>query len=108
MEEYQALFQGAFNAVARSEASPSYIHTPSACQGIQQSIPDAKLTAILRNLVDRAYSNYMRCVRNGHEPITDFAEALQQEPARIQHNWTSKWFYKLKGFYYGQLTQAVF
>ena len=103
LEEYQALFQGVSNEVAIGEASPSYIYTPSACQSIQQSIPDAKLIAILRNPVDRAYSNYMRCVRNNHEPITDFAEALRQEPARIQDNWPPKWFYKLKGFYYGQL-----
>jgi hypothetical protein len=103
LDEYKSLFQDVSDEIAIGEVSPSYLYTPSSPERIKQSVPNAKLIAILRNPVDRAYSNYLRCVRNDQEPITDFAEALRQEPIRIQNNWSPKWFYKSKGFYYEQL-----
>ena len=103
LEMYQALFQEVSGEIAIGEVSPSYLYTPGTPEHIRQSVPNAKLIAILRNPVDRAYSNYMRCVRQDLEPIIDFAEALRQEPIRIQNNWSPKWFYKWKGFYYEQL-----
>ena len=103
LEKYQALFQEVSDEIAIGEASPSYLYTPSAHERIRQSVPNAKLITILRNPVDRAYSNYTRCIRQDVEPISDFAEALRQESVRIQNNWPPKWFYKWKGFYYEQL-----
>ncbi len=66
-------------------------------------MPEAKLIAILRDPAERAYSNFLHQVRDGREPLSDFAEALQAEEDRIQSNWGPLWHYKQTGFYYAQL-----
>lgn len=105
LDEYQALFRDASNEIAIGEASPSYISTLTTPNRIRQVVPDAKLVAILKNPVDRAYTAYKRHFQRGQEPITDFNEALRQELVRIQDDWHPQFFYKLKGFYYEQLKQ---
>src|ERR687897_821943 len=71
------------------------------------SIPEARLIAVLRNPADRAYSNFLHCVRTGRESIVDFAEALRAEEGRIQDNWGPLWHYKRKGFYYAQVKRYL-
>ena len=105
LEEYQGLFREASKEIAIGEVSPSYLYAPSTPKRIWQSVPNAKIVAILRNPVDKIYSGYKRCVRNGQEPITNFEEAIRQESIRIQEDWHPRFFYKLKGFYYKYLKQ---
>ena len=76
---YQYLFKGVSDEKAIGEASHCYLYEPQAVARIQQHLPDAKLVAILRNPVDRAYSHFLHMVRNGTEPLTDFAQALREE-----------------------------
>ncbi len=64
------------------EASPYYMFHPQASRRAAATVPHAKLLAILRNPVDRAYSHYWHGVRYGYESRT-FEEALAQEPARL-------------------------
>lgn len=103
IEDYQALFQGVKNEKAIGEASNLYIYDPDAPKRIHDSLPRVKLIAVLRNPVDRAYSNYLYLRRKGEEPLRDFAEALAEEPKRISENWIHIWHYKQQGFYYQQL-----
>jgi hypothetical protein len=101
--DYQALFEGVTDEKAIGEASASYLYSPKAPALIKRSIPDAKLIAVLRNPADRAYSNYLYCVKMGREPLASFAEALQAEEKRIRENWGPLWHYRQKGFYYSQV-----
>ncbi len=103
IEAYQALFEGAENALAVGEASPLYLYSPDAPKRIRRHIPNAKLIAILRNPVDRAYSAFLHLLRDGREPHTDFRKALLEEERRIQEHWEHIWHYKAVGFYYIQL-----
>ena len=103
IEEYLNLFQGAENAVAIGEASPLYLYSPKAPKRIRQYIPNTKLIAILRNPVERAYSQFLMFVRDGREPLGDFAEAIEQEENRVLNNWEWAWQYLGVGFYYTQL-----
>lgn len=100
IEDYRKLFQEVSSEIAIGEASPSYIYIPKALERIQYYIPDTKLIAILRNPTDRAYSNFLHCVRNGCEPLTNFKQAIQAEKARIGD---PRLHYIQKGFYYIQL-----
>lgn len=50
-----------------AEATPLYLFSPDAPQRIHKQIPDVKLIALLREPVERAYSNYMHNRRRGHE-----------------------------------------
>jgi len=76
-EDYLALFEGAKGNIAIGEASPMYLVTPQAPGRIKHYIPEVRLIAILRNPVDRAYSQWQMEIRNGTETINDFAKALQ-------------------------------
>ncbi len=64
VEDYEALFAGVTDEVAIGEASPNYLFShQQAVPGIQTLVPDAKLIAVLRNPVERAYSDYLMHVR---------------------------------------------
>lgn len=103
IENYRKLFQEVSSEIAVGEASPSYLYIPKAVERIQNYVPDAKLIAILRNPTDRAYSNFLHCVQDGSEQLTDFEQAIRAEKARIHDNWGAMWHYVQKGFYYTQL-----
>ena len=107
LADYQGLFEGVTDEKAIGEASASYLYSPKAPTLIKRSIPDARLIAILRNPADRAYSNFLHCVRGGRESIVDFAEALRVEEERIKGNWGPLWHYKQKGFYYAQVKRYL-
>lgn len=64
------------------EATPYYIFHPLAARRVAVTLPQAKLIALLRNPVDRAYSHYNHMVRVGREPLS-FEEALKQEDERL-------------------------
>jgi hypothetical protein len=49
------------------ESSPSYLFSAQAPARMAEVIPDAKLVALLRNPIDRAYSHYQMQVRRGTE-----------------------------------------
>jgi hypothetical protein len=103
MDAYQALFREVSDELLVGEASVLYLYSQKALHRIRQYCPNAKLIAILRNPVDRAYSNFLALRQRNEEPIVDFAQALQQEEIRIRNNWHPRWHYKQRGFYYAQL-----
>lgn len=103
IESYLQLFQGVKNQIAIGEASPLYLYSPKAPKCIRYYTPDTKLVVILRNPVERAYSHFLMFVRDGREPISDFAEALEQEEHRMRDYWEWAWQYVGVGFYYVQL-----
>jgi hypothetical protein len=111
LEDYQALFNDVPDHVkAIGEASPAYLYVPEAPERIKHHLPHAKLIAILRNPVERAYSAFLFKSWQGHEPLLNFAEALQQEDVRITDKWHWIVHYKNMGFYYRQLSRyfAIF
>jgi hypothetical protein len=64
------------------ESSPYYIFHPPSPARIAATLPRAKLIALLRNPVDRAYSHYHHQVRKGLEPLP-FEEAIASESERL-------------------------
>ena len=65
------------------EASPSYLFHPLAPERARAVVPDAKLIALLRDPVDRAYSQYQHEVALGREPLS-FEDAVAAEGARTR------------------------
>jgi hypothetical protein len=99
---YQDLFRGGSGKKALGEASHSYLYEPRAAAEIKRYVPEAKLIAILRNPIDRAYSHFLHMVRTGMEPLDDFAQALREEEVRIHKERTFQ-DYIGRGLYYQQL-----
>ena len=107
IDAYRQQFEGVTNEVAVGEASPFYLYHPQSPERIYQHLPDAKLIAILRNPMERAYSNFLHHLRDDMEPLTDFAKALQQEEERISNGWWWGYYYTKLGFYYEQLQRYL-
>ena len=103
IDSYKALFNDVTDEVAIGEASTSYLYSAKAAQRIYHHIPEAKIIAVLRDPVERAYSHFLFSMSNGREPIHDFAKTLQEEDKRIAAGWSFQWHHKHRGFYYTQL-----
>lgn len=63
------------------EKSTNYLEDAQAAQRIHECLPDVRLVFMLRNPVDRAYSNYLWSRQNGMES-EDFETALELETQR--------------------------
>ena len=95
-EKYCQLFAGAKDEIALGEASPNYLfHYKSSVERILKYVPEAKLIAILRNPIERAYSDYLMHIRD------EIGEQLSLK-AEIELRPRSSFLLK-KGFYSTQL-----
>jgi len=101
-EHYRRLFEEVSNEKAIGEASTSYLYSTEAAQNIRRYQPRAKIIAILRNPVERAFSHYQMALRYGHTDL-DFAEAIKADYNREHKGWgISELFIEL-GMYYNEL-----
>jgi hypothetical protein len=105
-KEYLALFEGHSKQSAAREASPSYLWDAEAPHRIKAANPRAKIVAILRHPVERAYSNYTMDVRDGTQHLP-FMEALQQDYQRKVKGWDISHLYVELGFYAEQLQRYL-
>lgn len=64
------------------DATPYYLFHPCAAERAAAVVPTAKLVALLRDPVERAYSHYQHSVRAGAETLS-FPEAIEREPERL-------------------------
>lgn len=104
-DAYQALFDGVKDEKAVGEASTSYLYRPEAPKRIYTMLPDAKLIAILRNPIERAFSAYMHVVRDQRETAHTFSEALTLEKTRKAAGWEPIWHFTSVGHYHEQLSR---
>jgi len=102
-EEYYTLFRNANNQKAIGEASPEYIYTKECPELIKKHLPNTKIIAILRQPIERAYSNFLHAKRSGKENIEDFITAINEEDSRIIKGWSPLYHYINKGYYFKQL-----
>jgi sulfotransferase family protein len=65
------------------EASPSYLFHPLAPERVRSLVPAARLVALVRDPVARAYSHYQHEVALGREPLS-FEDALAAEGERTR------------------------
>ena len=79
---YRDLFKDVTDETAIGEASPSYMRELETADRIRRRVPEAKLIAILRDPIERAYSGFLMFRRNGREPISRFDEAIEAEQRR--------------------------
>ena len=99
------------------EATPRYMDTPHTLQRIKNVLPNAKFIVLLRNPVDRAFSQYNMNLKNGYEYLT-FQDAIKHERDRINGRYDNmrenenhySWDYDLfayveHGVYYDLLKQ---
>jgi hypothetical protein len=101
--DYEALFRGAPEDAVRLESTPFYLYMRGARRRIAEELPEAKLIVIVRDPIDRAYSNWMHLWVDGLEPISDFVDAWHAEDRRVAAGWAPFWHYQRLGRYGEQL-----
>lgn len=93
---YETHFDGV-NGDIRFEASPSYFHDPRAPQRVHDFDPDMRIICLLRDPVERAFSNHLHELVKGHIPAaTPFEDGLSNNPAYVEQGryatHLSRWF----------------
>lgn len=84
-EWYESIFSECPNECKKGEFSTSYLFDPDTPRRIYRKYPDAKLMAILRNPMDRAYSNYRNDIVSGElEPNVTFQQAIDANPIFLE------------------------
>ncbi len=105
-KEYLALFRGVRSETEVGEASPSYLQQPDAPRRIKEKAPDAKIIIILREPVDRAFSQYLADYREGAQTLP-FYEALVQDLANPRKEWGPAHLYTELGMYHDQVVRYL-
>jgi hypothetical protein len=98
-DDYEALFDSSPKGALRGEGTAFYLGDHDAHLRIHEAVPNARLVAVLRDPVDRAYSNWAHLWADGLEPIGDFLTACHQEPQRKADGWAPIWRYRETGLY---------
>ncbi len=96
-EWYERHFADASPQLIKGETSPSYFYNPAVPERVHDYHPDLKIIVILRDPVERAYSNHLHEVRAGHlTGDLSFAAGLRNNPAYIDQGryatHLSRWF----------------
>jgi hypothetical protein len=102
-DQYADLFRPARPDQVRGESTPFYLWGKGAHRRIAEALPAVKLVAVVRDPIDRAYSNWMHLWSDGLERIGDFEQAFRFESERISAGWAPFWRYRELGFYGEQL-----
>jgi hypothetical protein len=108
LDWYRHQFEGSAGHTAIGEATPTYMYDPVAVERMSTVLPDAKLVAVLRNPVDRAYSHYWHQVEKQRESAS-FADAVAAESTRLAGTSGIErraWAYLEKGRYLEQLNKV--
>lgn len=108
LEDYRALFNKVQDEKAIGEASVPYLYyyaktIPNIIKTLGQ---DTKIIVVLRNPIERAYSNYLHHVRDGLEPLS-FEQALDAENERFRQNWWWGYQYREGGRYLKQVEAYI-
>jgi hypothetical protein len=97
-EEYEAYYDEVKKESAVGEISPSYLHYYNVADIIKSKLGLVKIVVVLRNPVEKAYSQYMHMVRDQRETM-GFYDALLAENERKEKGWGGIWSYSGSSLY---------
>lgn len=106
-EDYNNLFKNVKNEIAIGEASNSYILYKNAPKLIFEDYPHAKIIVMLRNPIERAFSQYVMNLRLGKTLVKDFIEEIEQDAATKNTGWGANHQYLYIGNYYEQVKRYL-
>jgi Sulfotransferase family len=92
--DYLALFDASPPGTVRGESTPFYLYDRAAHARLAADVPGVKVVVVVRDPVDRAYSNWAHLRADGLEPEADFLAAVRLEERRIARGWAPFWHYR--------------
>jgi hypothetical protein len=97
-DAYLAHYAGANGHRAIGDTSPSYFAWWPSRDAIRDRLGPVKIVLLLRDPVEKAYSQYMHLVRDGRETLS-FADGLAAEPGRTAQGYGALWRYGASTLY---------
>jgi len=101
--DYEQLFAAAPAGTLRFESTTFYLWSRASHARIARELPGVRLIAVVRDPVDRAFSNWTHLWADGLEPEPNFLRACLDEPRRAAAGWAPIWRYLELGRYGEQL-----
>ena len=101
--DYERIFERAPGHQLRGESTPFYLWSRGAHRRIAEALPEVRVIAVVRDPIDRAYSNWMHLWSDGLEPEADFVRAFELQEERVADGWAPFWRYRDLGLYGEQL-----
>jgi Sulfotransferase family len=105
--DYEALFDAAPAGTRRGESTPFYLWDRAAHRRIRALVPEVRMIAVVRDPIDRAYSNWTHLWGDGLETVGDFRAACTLEPTRVALGYAPFWRYLEMGLYGAQLEHLL-
>ena len=102
-EQYALLFKNVSNELAIGEVSNSYLYCPGTAARIRAELPDAKIVMILRNPIERLYSQFLMNVKLGKIAERDLLKEIAADQAKAIKGWGVSHLYLEVGAYYAQV-----
>ncbi len=105
-EDYEAHYAGAASP-AVGDVSPSYFYYDEvACERIQRELGDVRIVILLRDPIQKAFSQFMHLVRDNRETM-DFHDAILAEPERARRGYAALWRYVESSLYADRLERFL-
>jgi len=101
-QEYLRLFDSASGFYAVGEASPTYLWDPDVPKLIHEAVPNAKIIAILRDPIERAYSQYLEKIKYSGSKISFYDELIRDRQIKERIYPISKLYVEF-GMYFDQV-----
>jgi hypothetical protein len=102
-EQYCKLFKNVKNEKAIGEVSNSYLYSPSAPQAIKSLLPGSLIIMILRNPVERLFSQFLMNLRLGKITGDNLLNEIENDEAKPVKGWGASHLYLEVGLYYEQV-----
>ena len=103
---YAALYDAAGSRLT-GDISPIYLIDENAAERIAAVRPDARIIVLLRDPVDRAFSQFLHHVRDSLETCETFDDALDMEAQRLRDGWSWGHGYATHGHYAAQIERYL-
>lgn len=96
--QYRKHFEGKRDNQIAIDVSPSYLFHYGSAEQIYKILPSVKVVFIIRNPVEKIFSQYIHLLGEGREHLT-FKDALAIEEERRIAGYSDMWLYRRSGFY---------
>lgn len=96
--EYEKYYNNVKSETAVGDCSPSYLYFSETSMRIRNELGKPKIILVVRNPIEKAYSQYMHLVRDNREDLK-FYDALMAEEKRIKEGRAVMWRYAESSLY---------
>lgn len=106
-QQYCKLFRDVSNETVIGEVSNSYLFLPSTAAEIKKRLPEIKIVMILRNPVERLYSQFLMNLKLGKIKEKNLLKEIENDQQKQIKGWGVSHLYLEVGMYYEQVKRYL-